>query len=471
MVARSTKRLLAGLLGLGVAAGASLARLPEAASTGGQAQEGVPADLEQGRLLYEEHCATCHGLDGQASGPDARRLFPKPRDLAAGVYKFRTTPSGALPADRDILRTITQGLPGTAMPAFEEFSPEQYQPLVSYVQGLSARFAEGPPPEPIRLAPDPGSEKADRARGRQLYQDLKCFTCHGNAGRGDGPSVRGPSTGLRAGLTDEQGDWTRATDLTQGWGYRGGSDPEAIALRILTGIDGTPMPSYAEAVSPEEAWQLAYHVRSLQEEPRWGSAVVAALVKGSLPSSPHDPAWATIPRTEAGLAASLADGLFPRTVKSVSVQAAYRREELVLRLAWDDPTQDRGEPADALGMVFQPEDLARPVESLSTWPLTGSIPLEMVFWSAKTDRILEGTSVGFSPVAEEQVPVARLKGQALYQDGRWSLTFRRRLPAGAPAVRIAIAVWDGGNADQGRQRSSSAWLDLGLQPVRRTQRP
>jgi hypothetical protein len=32
----------------------------------------------------------------------------------------------------------------------------------------------------------------------------------------------------------------------------------------MTGLDGTPMPSYADVIKPEDAWDLVHYLRTLQ---------------------------------------------------------------------------------------------------------------------------------------------------------------------------------------------------------------
>ena len=53
------------------------------------------------------------------------------------------------------------------------------------------------------------------------------------------------------------------TKLSEPWTFRGGRSLDDITLRILTGIDGTPMPSYAESLSVAEARAIAEHVLAL----------------------------------------------------------------------------------------------------------------------------------------------------------------------------------------------------------------
>ena len=68
------------------------------------------AELAEGKKLYTERCAHCHGDTGDGVGPATEYVFPKPRDFTSGVYKFRTrheTEDGnVLASDEDIYRSI-----------------------------------------------------------------------------------------------------------------------------------------------------------------------------------------------------------------------------------------------------------------------------------------------------------------------------------------------------------------------------
>src|SRR5215831_7645879 len=82
---------------------------------------GIPrlAEAEDNQVLgekvYGENCAACHGQKGDGKGLEASRLKTKPRDFTTGNYKFRSTPSGSLPLDQDIFRTISRGVRATSM--------------------------------------------------------------------------------------------------------------------------------------------------------------------------------------------------------------------------------------------------------------------------------------------------------------------------------------------------------------------
>ena len=91
------------------------------------AQEAQPPDavktelLEKGKQVYYKRCVWCHGVEGGGDGPSADRLFTRPRNFIQGTFKIRFTDSGELPLEEDLIKTVTNGLPGSAMPAWGGF--------------------------------------------------------------------------------------------------------------------------------------------------------------------------------------------------------------------------------------------------------------------------------------------------------------------------------------------------------------
>ncbi len=125
--------------------------------------------------------------------------------------------------------------------------------VVAYLKTFSERFTNEKPQRPVPIPEPPPRTPELIARGRDLYQKAECFKCHGAEGRGDGPSA-----------TDLKDDWgypIQATDLTRP--LKRGSAPEAIFRTMVTGLAGTPMPSYEGALSDEEFWALSFYVASL----------------------------------------------------------------------------------------------------------------------------------------------------------------------------------------------------------------
>ena len=76
--------------------------------------------LEHGKKVYFKRCVWCHGVEGGGDGPSADRLFTRPRNFIQGTFKIRWTDSGELPLDRNLLDTVKNGLPGSAMPPWGE---------------------------------------------------------------------------------------------------------------------------------------------------------------------------------------------------------------------------------------------------------------------------------------------------------------------------------------------------------------
>jgi mono/diheme cytochrome c family protein len=99
--------------------------------------------LAEGSSYYRVHCVHCHGVPGDGRGPTARWINPHPRDFRKGLFKFQsvdqTVASSRPPARADLLRTLRQGIEGTAMPTFNVLPEKELEALVSYVIHLSLR--------------------------------------------------------------------------------------------------------------------------------------------------------------------------------------------------------------------------------------------------------------------------------------------------------------------------------------------
>ncbi len=216
-------------------------------------------DEKHGARTYAVYCGGCHGDAGDGKGPAHLWLDPRPRDFTRGVYKWRTTPSGSLPTDADIARTIRLGVHGASMPNWQLLSDRDVTGLVAYLKRFSPKFAENPPPRPMTIPPAPAhvGQGESIARGRVLWDKMKCASCHGEGGKGDGPSS--------ATLVDDWGEKIRPFDFTRGT-PKGGARPEDFYRAFSTGLSGTPMPSYADILSDAERWDLVSYTVSLRTD-------------------------------------------------------------------------------------------------------------------------------------------------------------------------------------------------------------
>lgn len=221
-----------------------------------------PELLQRGQRVYMDHCSGCHGTKGDGQGPAAYGLIPKPRDLTTAVFKLRSTPPGTLPTDEDMVRTIKQGVPGTSMNAFNLMPDHDVMALVQYIKTFSEDWRDPdryyppvtlpPPPDWFR---DPEQRTAHIENGRELFVG-NCATCHGDEGRGDGPS----STLLM----DMWEQPTRPANLITGR-IKSGRSASDLFKAITTGLDGSPMPSFEEALDEGDRWDIVAFLSDLRE--------------------------------------------------------------------------------------------------------------------------------------------------------------------------------------------------------------
>jgi cytochrome c oxidase cbb3-type subunit I/II len=210
--------------------------------------------LSLGREVYQARCVGCHGKEGDGNGLAATFLSPRPRNFTLGVFKFRTTPSGSLPTDGDLYRTVTRGVRWTAMPTWHELPDKERLAVVTYVKTFSSRWKDEQPEPPATINDPPKATAELVTRGKDLYRKAKCFQCHGDGGKGDGVSA--PD------LTDDLKFPIRPADFTRGQ-FKGGSTVRDIFRTMTLGLDGSPMPSFADSMSEEERWAISYYVLSL----------------------------------------------------------------------------------------------------------------------------------------------------------------------------------------------------------------
>jgi mono/diheme cytochrome c family protein len=263
--------------------------------------------LADGAQLYRRHCLQCHGVSGNGQGVTAPWVNPHPRDYRLGKFKFTSSGQSAgvrKPRREDLVRTISQGLEGTAMPAFGNFAisgasnslsgvlpPDDINKLVSYVihlslrgqvefqimqewlqggdldgksaadaakerlQALAGQWADA---EKKVIKPGParqysGAEMQQSIdRGYKLFitEKAQCVSCHADFGRQNNFKF------------DDWGTLDRPMDLTSGI-YRGGRRPIDLYWRIHSGIGGTGMAAFGDSLKPDQLWDLVNFVRAL----------------------------------------------------------------------------------------------------------------------------------------------------------------------------------------------------------------
>ncbi len=210
-----------------------------------------------GRPLYKRYCIGCHGEIGDGLGDNEPWVEPfKPRNFTLGIFKCRSTPTGTLPTDDDLFRTLHRGLNTSAMPHWDALTDQNRIDLVAYVKHFSPRFVNEKPGTPIVIPPEPEVTPERLKQGQAVFARVQCWKCHGVTGRANGPSA---ST-----LVDDQNNPDPAFNFHDTRRFKCGSTDADLYKIFMTGLDGSPMPSWSDNIKPDEAWSLVFYMRSLQ---------------------------------------------------------------------------------------------------------------------------------------------------------------------------------------------------------------
>jgi cytochrome c oxidase cbb3-type subunit 2 len=219
----------------------------------------VTGHAKDGKMNYQRYCAGCHGDLGDANGENAQWIDPKPRDFTIATFKCRSTPTGTLPTDQDLDNSIDRGFTNSNMPIWNTFSPQERADLVAFIKTFSPRWEKEKAGDELKVPPEPSVTLESIAHGKVLFTKLECWKCHGPEGKGDGPSA--------GTLTDSKDNPIRPYNFAAGKDdsrFKCGSTNQDIYKIFMTGVDGTPMPSFADVIQPNDAWDLVHFLRTLQ---------------------------------------------------------------------------------------------------------------------------------------------------------------------------------------------------------------
>lgn len=188
------------------------------------------AVAKAGEALFKQHCASCHGLDGQG-----------------GIGLPLSTPSAISSTTDDYLRkTIVYGRPGRVMPAFDYLAEDEVTALVTYMR----RWGDS-------VVPTTATIVGDATKGKTLYQK-HCAECHSDDLSG----------ALGTGITHSR---PRSHDIMppslNNQGFLHSVSDTMLKHNILVGRIGTPMPSFNDKLSDQEVNDVVAYIRSHEEKP------------------------------------------------------------------------------------------------------------------------------------------------------------------------------------------------------------
>jgi mono/diheme cytochrome c family protein len=309
--------------------------------------------INRGKDLFARQCAVCHGETGDGAGKFAYLMNPRPRNLQQGNFKIAST-ENQVPTEEDLIRTISRGMPGSAMPPWGHLPVADLEALAAYVrlmhvQGVQAQaaalvednqikpdeidsyvLARVKPGQRITIPPEPAMDDLRWFNGRRLYLE-GCASCHGADGHPVADAVK----------FDAEGYPVPPRSFVNGI-FKGGSEGHQLYARITKGIKGTPMPGSGGNYSSDDLWDLIHYTQSLsragaQDRAQLRQGTFAAPRVAELPPGPMDLAWSQ--------ARPLYVALTPlwwteKRVEGLVVQALHDGTELALRFSWLDPIID-----------------------------------------------------------------------------------------------------------------------------------
>jgi len=472
------------------------------------AQEPNPGTEEQreaGKILYDKKCAQCHGIDGDGQGIAATRFKPLPRDFTSAQYKIRITANGELPMDEDLRTIIRDGMPYSGMPAWPDLSEEEIENLVFYIKSFSEDFADPDYfPKAIELPEAPSYSDESAQKGRAVFEKNECIKCHGNYGRGDGPSATT--------LVDDAGQHIMPADMTKRWTFRGGGSREDIYRTFITGINGTPMPSYEGIISTEEQWQLVDYIYSLsKDEPEYGILVIAKPISGELDIENDSTLFDIADETMFPIVGQIIEPgreFFPGA-NAMQVKAVFNQHDIAIRLRWNNiSAEKKGKNSPALEAPifgeteeseddFWGDDFEEETEETAEAEFSDAVaiqfPSKMPEGNTKP-YLLFGDSrnavdLWFSDLADTVANLFQARGSqnilpeeisnlemvSDYIDGQWTVTFKQKRNVEnklsfdeGSFIPVAFTVWDGFNSERGNKRGISSWYHLYLEPQQKT---
>jgi mono/diheme cytochrome c family protein len=476
----------------------------------------APADIDAGKQIYFRKCVWCHGPEGAGDGPGADRLWPRPRNFNQGTFKIRHTGSGELPTKEDLVLTVTHGLPGSAMPSWEGvLTAQQINQVVDFVttnlvKDRDFQDTENEEFNVIDFGKQISSSAESIKRGKEVYMNKgKCVECHGEEGRGDGNKTQ----------KDEWGFPIFPADLNKCWNFRGNREdpynPKNVFREVSTGLNGTPMPSFADALSVEQRWDVANFVISLcpkqkidplTAHPTIKVVVRSRNIKGDIPNNPEDPIWQKVDPQYIGLAGQIIHKPrnFVRLIDEVWVKSIFNGKEIGWYLEWDDRIKSVATPeALAQAANFQETPPAGQPIALREYPMfNDAVAIEFpakwkeltppqkprfVFGDAKravdlwkwesdgTVKEYTGHGAMGGDLKLENRPTQNVKAIfSEYKNGVWRVILTRALTTDDKenAVQFEIGqyiptvffAWDGNNGDHGLKSSISTWYYTIMEP-------
>ena len=224
--------------------------------------------LNMGHDTYLEYCVQCHGYKGEGDGPSSKGMYPPPRNLTQGIYKFANVVGGELPHDEDFYRIINHGLNGSAMLTWD-LHGERLDAVVQYVKTFAPQVWEGGDKTlgtKYDIPKDPFGDTYKHVaieKGKKVYHiTAACTQCH--RGYESKETISGYNAEINGTplkpeefaadlfqLKPQDGEYNYKVippDFTY-HPLRSISNVESIVVRLMYGVNGSGMPGWKDVVT------------------------------------------------------------------------------------------------------------------------------------------------------------------------------------------------------------------------------
>jgi cytochrome c oxidase cbb3-type subunit I/II len=212
------------------------------------------AIYDAAKIDFTQRCLSCHGCSGNAQGPYARHVVTQPANLNERIATF--------PGDNYHIWRVTEGVPGTAMPAWGlSLNATEIRMIAAYEMSFvfgSARTIDGAISDDegdvfaqtvLNTPPISGTQQ-DYKSGQDTF-NLYCAQCHGVNGQGDGPASSKVPSGyinpVPANFTESGSDFL----------YYG-----RYVWKVKEGVETTNMPPWKLALTDNEIYRVVFYVQA-----------------------------------------------------------------------------------------------------------------------------------------------------------------------------------------------------------------
>jgi len=215
----------------------------------------VPPNPSNGKVVYEDNCASCHGYSGLGDGERASDLPVSVPPMSDPQFVRNAIP-------RDWYLLLKEGHLEKYMPPFSDLTDRQRWDVIAYL---------------YRLATIP--EKTVVAE--ENYKNY-CMGCHGDDGRGDGSLMDNFDIANVPDFHDQEFMSTISQSNIFKW------ESEGISPN---------MPGFEDEMSEDDRWAMADHIRSLSFYMQNETAVATSEVEINSEDIVEDPVTPTFPES------------------------------------------------------------------------------------------------------------------------------------------------------------------------------